>query len=521
MKRLFSAIAALLILPAALLSCADVLGDNLDLFPEAQAPSGYGEEPPAQEGPFIPTASRVYDYLADSVTEYTYEWSEDELTVAVKGVPTARYTFDEAGRRLSTTRYRDGNPVRVTEYEPGEGEEMTVRSVTRYTYDSAGALTLETTENGEGTVTRQLTYAAGGGSVTAGFAYDDRYDERGRLSEVTYSVYGEGARTTLTRFTYGTPEGESEERLLSSTTTGSAGELLREVTYGAGDLPLIDRTYEGDTLLREKTYSYDEAGRLSREMTVEAAGGARVRDLDEFGNLTREASFTLGEDGSIPPEGSWEARVYPFVYRTDGEGRATGWTCYEEDGSVGGSFERTFGEDGSVTSEMSFDENGVRTSGWEEEWTAASGSDPAYRAKRTEYSSEGDLARREITYDAAGRVTSDLAYDKSDALLEGEENSYNASGALVRKISYREGAMSDRIDYSYDANGDLTRMISYDNYGNTDYRFELRYEARRMISADTYNGSGTRLAFYGVDWDLGTPAQRALAEEVMPLGLVQ
>jgi RHS repeat-associated protein len=223
------------------------------------------------------------------VTEYRYDLAGQltRLTTAAgtSAEATTTFTYDDAGRRISSTDARGGT--------------------TTYAYDAAGRLT-------------RVTDAAGGATVYS-------YDSIGRLIRMTdangnSTDYDYDARGRLTETTF--PDGTSVTQAYDR-----AGRLIRSVDQGG----------------RTTRYDYDSAGRMVAIVRADGsadesafqyaydAAGRRVASTDPLGHVTAIAYDAAGRlIRMIDPLGAQTTQSYDeagqLVSMTDPNGHTTRFT---------------------------------------------------------------------------------------------------------------------------------------------------------------------------------------------------
>lgn len=266
-------------------------------------------------------------------------WRETERTMdrGAGSYPLEKQEYDEAGRRVHSVLYLNGE---------------TVQQETFFTYDGAGRLVR----------TEQRTADLSSSAVDAMHVTTEHrtYYDNGDLKsvEITPPEF-DMANASLTEYTYdGNHHVLTETRYLGRTKSlvsrtdyeyNEAGKLIRYGKTDANNISLWSEEHEYDAqgrLIRtsggEKpgvtesttTYSYDNAGQLISELYVsEDAKGANYSvqhsyEYDKEGNLIRKK-----EEGSSNVSSS-SNYVFTYEYAYDGNGNMTRETQYYTDGAV-------------------------------------------------------------------------------------------------------------------------------------------------------------------------------------------
>jgi RHS repeat-associated protein len=340
---------------------------------------------------------------ARSVTTYSYD-TESNLTGETSPLGySSLYTYDAEGNLLTAkdeneniTTYSYDALNRATEYTDADG-------TVSYTYDAVGNLTGATSATGTVSFTYDALYrttlVTNEDGTTTGYTYDANgnrtsltypdgqavnytYDNLGNLTaltdyDATEIVYTRDAEGRVTKETH--PDGSTTEYDYNA-----AGQLTQQ------------KEIKNNSTLRETLYGYDDAGNLTNEqrrgIDVDKRDESVRYYYDKDNQLTRTViegvttNYTYDLAGNLTSDGE-------YTYTYDAQNRLTektgsdGKTTYEYDAA--GNLTREVSPDGSVT----------------------------------------------YTYNAQNRLTKGSNSDGSYS-----EYTYNAMGARIQNVQYRENA---------------------------------------------------------------------------------
>ena len=257
-------------------------------------------------------------------------FSRDGLWPA--GALTVLETEDEDGRTVWL--FKDMRDLTILERrlaETGSGNTPAVYADTYYLYDDAGRLTaVLPPELSKYFAQGSWSGSSGSDPKVAGFAYQYRYDSRGRMiakklpgADWTYYIYDEGDRLVLTQD--GNQRSRNEWTFRLQDALGReclTGMMIR--TYNAFSSPLA---LEQVIAVRDRTsgtYDYLHGYTVEGLSIPSNAVVLTVNWWDDYSFLGREPGMSGTEYGySDPPSGSG----YGVCYGTDAHGLLTGhWT---------------------------------------------------------------------------------------------------------------------------------------------------------------------------------------------------
>ena len=254
-------------------------------------------------------------------------FSRDGLWPA--GALTVRETEDEDGRTVWL--FKDMRDLTILERrlaETGSGNTPAVYADTYYLYDDAGRLTaVLPPELSKYFAQGSWSGSSGSDPKVAGFAYQYRYDSRGRMiakklpgADWTYYIYDEGDRLVLTQD--GNQRSRNEWTFRLQDALGReclTGMMIR--TYNAFSSPLA---LEQVIAVRDRTsgtYDYLHGYTVEGLSIPSNAVVLTVNWWDDYSFLGREPGMSGTEYGySDPPSGSG----YGVCYGTDAHGLLTG-----------------------------------------------------------------------------------------------------------------------------------------------------------------------------------------------------
>lgn len=184
---------------------------------------------------------KCYDY--DEAGNLVREYDSD-------GIFLTEYTYDDQGRLGCTTEIYDGN----------------VLSVETYAYNSQDQRAMATVEG---------VYQGDPGSYSTVKVYS--YDDQGRLVKEESE--------TISQI-----EGENESKDFSRT----------EYVYQDDGNIAESRTYSGENLTSETTYTYDQGRLGTQQTTYEPSGEVEIIsfEYDQQGNLIRKVTLRLSQEGA-------------------------------------------------------------------------------------------------------------------------------------------------------------------------------------------------------------------------------
>jgi len=405
------------------------------------------------------------------------------------------YAYDDANRTLTTTQPDPdgagslGSPVTVQTFD-ARGLLISlvdpVTNETTWTYDGAGRVKSETNE-----LTKTRTFAYDGvGNLT------ERVDRLGR--ETDY-LYDKANRPTDEKWY----DGATLVRTISYT-YDTAGRLYQatdpDSTYGytyngLGQVTYESQSYAGFSPLIEYTSTLDGAGKLTA-LAAAIAGTSDFKNTFSYDTLARVSSIV--QQGQTGGNAVAEKRA-DFSY--DDSGAFTQISRYADAAGAELALNTFYAYDdaGRLTSLIHSMDTSAPSSGW--------GTSP--------------LAGYQFTYDASSRITSinsyidgntDYTYDETDQLTAADHPS---SGPADESYSYDENGNRTMTGYSTGTNNQLssdgTYNYTYDDEGNrltktdtsTGDKEEYTWDWRNRLTNVTFkdsNGTVTKTVDYAYDY---------------------
>ena len=436
--------------------------------------------------------------VAGKSTTYTYDkFGNVKTKVRTAGIA-AQYDYDDLGRLITETPFAGAKAIRHTYDNKGRRLSTTDKNGKRtlFFYDTAGRLVYTVNALGE---VSERTYDAFGelagerlyrtrieattlAALTGGDAArlpapaqalaDDRtyyyYDRDGLLR---YTINGDGEATGRQYNAFG------QVAVLQRYTTRLSSQAAAALT---GGLPQPDLIAALGTAVQNTRYGFDNDGRLN--YTVDALGNAESRAYDAFGRVTsirQHAQTTAGQ-----PVNSSSDSVVTMGY--DNRGNVV---SYADAASV---VTTTYDAQGQAIT-VSRAGNYVGPAG-----TSGAATILQAATERTLYDAEGRITGK---IDATGTVTV-FKYDANDNLVERTTfataatpaAAAAATSATIGTLVPANNALDARERYFYDAAGRLTTTLTASGanawtvqtrrYNDTDDVVERRSYTTTMAVAD-------------------------------------
>ena len=414
------------------------------------------------------------DANGDTIQQNTYD-AVNQLTMTedILGVQT-KYEYNQVGQILKTV----------------ENLNTTREKTTEYTYDDAGRL-LSSTDAENGTASYEYD---GFGNITAmvdpnGGKTEYTYDSMGRVLSVLNAI---GSKNTYAYNAEGLLESAVNARGQETTYTYYKNGWIKSFTDSLGT---VSYTYDGNGNVLTVT---DENGTITREYNemnqvtkyTDFRGQTVEYAYDQLGNLItltypggRIVKYSYYKDGSVKSVTDWDDRTTSYEY--DSNGRLTKTT--RPDGSV-----ETRGYDKAGRLIRQEDVNGE---------TIINVCDYAYddagnitsvsMSNGTEFSS---LTNAEMEYDAANRL---IKYNGEAVKYDADGNMiYGPVNGVMSELTYdcrNRLTSAGGVSYVYDAENNRISMTNGDS--TTYFTYDTVAQVSRVLTAET--GDKTVYYVYG------------------------
>ena len=427
---------------------------------------------------------------ADTTVELRNTLSSDKKSVIRSEVyvnnvlkSKTEYAYDTAGNMTSEKRYHDdmtGFDLHTYSYTNGRDlSQETHGGITTgtYAYDTWGNLTSKTDGNGNVTA---YTYDALGNvtRITHPDETNIRYDRS--YTQNTLTVTDEnGAKV---KYSY-TPMGLEYETIddqtgsvLKRTEYDSASRPVKitdfvygavtQYTYDVQDRVLSETVTQGDTILSQTLYAYDDAAENGQYQKVTktvvgdntAPSVVTTQYTDRNGNVVKTGKVLDGVE-------------YFDTYTFDYVGNPVTYLSAKDSGNSL-----------PMTAEYEYNENGqvVRTTNALDQSTTSTYNALGQLVETTDFAGTPTV----YTYDALGRLlTQTITID--EGITAATTYTYDANGNIIREQkpinAVGEAAAYSRTDYAYDSRNRLTGVTQYDG------------ETAASTTTYTYDGVGNVL----------------------------
>ena len=330
---------------------------------------------------------------------------------------TTSYLVDAAGRVTKRIDPRGSEWVRLYN---GAGKvtkqvDPSGRTVLR-DYDNANRLVTKTVQDAETSpaITRVTTY---------------HYDRYGNLTRQT-EPGGSGGRHTDFAYDF------LHRRVSMTRPTGE------QFAYEYNELGKLyqEKAYDGSSWITRATYLYDGDKQITRH--TDANGNVVVANAyDSYNRLTRET----------------DALGHYTIYEHDGAGRNTRQVFHDSAGSEQAETRLAYDAAGRMTSQRRLADPGGSTSN-ADPLVEVAYDDAGRVLTRTTYLAGSTTAQQTISYDAAGRMTSQAQDDGPTVAMDYDDG----GNVLTRTVDPGAGNLQLATIFAYDAAGRRTRQTRPD-----------------------------------------------------------
>lgn len=349
----------------------------------------------------------------------------------------------------------NGNTTVYTEYR-GDGS---LYGKSTWKYSPEGLLLDRTRYDGDGEISYKYVYEydAAGHQIKCNY-YGENYTLREVIkrkyegdNQTEVAVYNsEGNLQSMDKWQYNS---DGNVTLNASYGVGGALEEKYVTTYNENGLKYSVKRYDGDGLVWEDFYYYDEAGNCIKYFEYLSDGKMYAKSFYTYDENNQRTSYLKynSEENLIAHE----------EYAYDQQGRQTKFTTYDSTGMMVACGTRTYGENGNLR-------------------------------EQCEYNADGTLVLKG-NFDEKGLVLESIRYDNFGQISSREVYTYLPDCSIKDYYYYT----ADNKLNSYTTRDKWgNRTGSYDTWYDTVYREELEYDSNGyLVKWTAYRGHGTTFTY--------------------------